>query len=108
MEKEQLKLNYTLSGVKMLRILGIAALVVGVVCVFVTLGYWISYLAADSWSDEAAGMMTWLVARMTAVVFIIAAICLALSTIARAAVYQRAVIEQKYDCDPGQNRDKNV
>lgn len=101
MEKKDIKINYSKSGVKTLDGFGTLFIVIGFISVIVSLvnfGIYSEY-AGYSYATERATMGLTLGASSLAIAFgsfLGGAICKGLSGIARSSLHQRAVLEQDY------------
>jgi hypothetical protein len=97
MEKQELKVSYENSGVKTLKTCGVFFFIIGVIAFFAAIVGGFLYLG-DAESTVLAGRYL-IIASLPAglILFFAGAVCIGLSSIAKTALYKRAVFEQQYD-----------
>lgn len=96
-EKTTIKINFEGSGVKTLTGLGDMFLALALFCLLGCVITLLSYMTA--YSSQEALYLTLITTFLTSFIGLLTAyaICIGLSSIARTALYQRMIIEQKYD-----------
>jgi hypothetical protein len=104
MDKQELKINYDGSGVKILYGFGVFFFIAGVIALLVAVIGWFSHLG-NSGSSYSADEATALVGASLAGTFFpigiallfAGAVCIGLSSIVKTALYQRTVLESQYE-----------
>ena len=95
MEKKVVKVDYRGSFVKTLSILGLSFFILGIISIIPTIVGFINYLKGNS-SEYYINMADYFL-TYTIVLITSGAICRGISTMAKTALYKRALLEQEYE-----------